>query len=228
MTSFHKKELDPPKRVCLRLKECREARGISLAELAKRTRISQKYLEAIESCRFDDIPFAAIYQKNFIKRFASALSLPPHEFLDQYNQEEVRGADAPQTPTARRDARHLSNLPLILRRTVLGAAVVLAIAYLGLQVKQSIDPPMLALFSPVNGSVVATREVSVHGSTKEGVQIFINGEAVILNQNGEFKEKIYLAPGINTIVVSAKRKHGKTTVETRHVILKNGEELSRS
>lgn len=227
MVSFEKKELEAPKRVCLRLKECREANGITLGELARRTRLSERYLVAIESCRFDAIPFGVVYQKNFIKRYAAALSLPPEEFLKQFSAEEMTDAPpggVPATSIARRT--ELRNMPSTIRRLALGTGVAAVIMYLGFQVKQSIEPPPLALYSPQNGAVVTAPEVAIHGATTKEIRVFINSEPVITDGNGEFKEKIYLSPGINTIVVSAKRKHGKTTTETRHVIVKEPEELS--
>lgn len=225
MTAFEKKSLEAPKRVCLRLKECREARGMSMAELASRTRISERYLLALESCRFDDIPFGVIYQKNFIKRYAAALNLSPQDFLDQYLSEELR--ELPTAPVISLATRkRLPNFPALIRRVTLGVGVGVVIAYLGIQVKQSIEPPALALYSPPNGAVLSLPEVSIHGATAREARVFINNEPVITDGNGEFKEKIYISPGINTIVVSAKRKHGKTTTETRHVILKEAEQVS--
>lgn len=227
MVSFEKKELEAPKRVGARLKECREAQGMSIEELARRTRLSERYLLALESCSFDAIPFGVVYQKNFIKRYTAALSLPSDDFLKQFSAEEITEVRPGGSPAASIAPRmRLHNMPSMIRKFILGAGVTMVIAYLGLQVKQSIEPPPLALYSPANGAVVTIPEVDIHGATSKETRVFINAEPVITDGNGEFKEKVFLSAGINTIVVSAKRKHGKTTTETRHVIVKVPEELS--
>ena len=38
------------------LRESRQRRGISLEEIARTTRVAQRYLEAIEADTFDDLP----------------------------------------------------------------------------------------------------------------------------------------------------------------------------
>lgn len=226
MTLFQTKPLEPNKRVCLRLKECREAKGLTMAELALRTRISQKHLEALEQCRFSDIPYGAVYQKNFIKRVASALGADPEALLNQFLEEEATEEAAQSLAKVIRKKTSISNMPLLLRYVFLGAAVVIVVIYLGIQVKQSIEPPMLVLLSPQNGHVATTPKISVRGTTEKEAQISINGEPVIIDNEGKFEEQMYLSPGINTIVISAKKKRGKSATETRHVILKTAEELS--
>src|SRR3990167_4579809 len=194
MASFQKKDLAPPKRVCLRLKECREYRGISLSEVAKRTRISQKYLEALESCRFEDIPFGIIYQKNFIKRYALAIHASPDEFLRQYLQEEVVKEDKTAPNLHSSTQRHLSNMPLVVRSAAIIASVLFAIGYLGFQVKQSIEPPLLSVFSPPDGFIVHDPEIKGQGTTEKETQVFINDEPIITNDEGIFEERMYLSP----------------------------------
>lgn len=219
--------MDPPKRVCLRLKERREARGLTLAQVATRTRISQKYLEALEQCRFDAIPFGTVYQKNFIKRYAAAIGMPAEEFLQQFLEEE---ADVPKPQPASSEKQKKiwsSNMPMLIRNAVVVSVLVGAIAYLGAQVKQSIEPPTLTLYTPTDGFVTYAPEILVHGATEKEAQVSINNETIVLRDDGQFEEQIYLSLGVNTIQVSAKKKHGKTTIETRHVILKKSDELTR-
>ena len=66
----------------------------------------------------------------------------------------------------------------------------------------------------------------VQGKTDKEVAVTINGIVVPPNTSGQFNERVDLAPGMNTITVTAKRKHGKTTTEIRHVILREGQAIS--
>ncbi|RJF93930.1 helix-turn-helix domain-containing protein [Sphingomonas cavernae] len=62
------------KKVGERLAEARKAAGLDLADIATRTRIPQRHLEAIEEGRYNDLP-AITYCSGFTKAYARALGL---------------------------------------------------------------------------------------------------------------------------------------------------------
>lgn len=64
------------------LKKERESKGITLAEIAKKTRINIKYLEAIEQGAFDILP--QTYVRAFIKTYADSVGLNPNQMLHKY------------------------------------------------------------------------------------------------------------------------------------------------
>lgn len=53
--------------------------GRSLGEIAEQTKISSRYLEAIEADKLDSLPGAFFY-KSFVRQYAVALGLSPHEY----------------------------------------------------------------------------------------------------------------------------------------------------
>lgn len=61
-----------PKSVGERLREAREAQGLSLAEVAARTRIPQRHLEAIETTNFAGLP-SVTYAVGFVRGYARAV-----------------------------------------------------------------------------------------------------------------------------------------------------------
>lgn len=63
-----------PQRVGERLAEARKAANLDLADIATRTRIPQRHLEAIEEGRYADLP-AITYCSGFTKAYARALGL---------------------------------------------------------------------------------------------------------------------------------------------------------
>jgi cytoskeletal protein RodZ len=65
------------------LKEQRERRGMSAAELSRVTRIPLASLEAIESDRFDELP-GEVFVRGFLKAYAQAVGLVPDEMLARY------------------------------------------------------------------------------------------------------------------------------------------------
>lgn len=71
----------------------REAKGIALEELAETTRISERYLTAIEANQFERLP-AAVFVRGYLKEIAAVLEVDEqplvHGFMDLYAQ--ARGA----------------------------------------------------------------------------------------------------------------------------------------
>lgn len=67
------------------LREERIARGLEIGELARRTCISSRYLVAMEEGRFQVIP--KVYDKGYLKLYASALDLDVSRLLTIYEQQ---------------------------------------------------------------------------------------------------------------------------------------------
>jgi curved DNA-binding protein CbpA len=77
--------LDPPKPpICGRsLREYREARGVSLEDIASITKIGARYLEALEADRFGGFP-AVFYMKHYLAAYCTTLGLDPRPIVDSY------------------------------------------------------------------------------------------------------------------------------------------------
>jgi len=216
---FKRKILIAPKRVCFCLKEARQKAGVSLEQLSEKTKISKKHLQALEECQFNKLPSAAVYQKNFVKKYVEALSLDSAPFLEQYYVEEAVVKKIKHPFCGIRN-HPLSHLPSIIRYGLLALVVILLISYLIAQVKNILEPSNLTINSPIEGLVTTENSVLVEGKTQAEAQVTINGGEVMNNDAGNFQAEVNLNPGVNTITVMVKKKHGKTTTETRHVVLR--------
>ncbi len=84
------------------LKQDREARGISLKAVADTTRISRRYLEAVESDRLDLLP-GGFFIKGILRAYAGAVGLDEAAVLERYRRAGVLAA-GPQD-TARKQLR---------------------------------------------------------------------------------------------------------------------------
>ena len=140
---FTKKELAPPTRVCFRLKSLRQEKKISLEEMEQKTRISKKYLQALEECRFRDVPFAGVYQKNFVKSYVEALGVDPEPLLRQYLIEETIKEDKKPNVEHEKEIRRSRwyVLPSFLRFGLILIPTLILIGYLGWQVRRIVTPP---------------------------------------------------------------------------------------
>lgn len=67
-----------------RLRNAREAKGLSLQAMEGITRIRAIYLQALEDEQFDRLP-APVYAKGFLRTYAGALGLNPEQLMEQYS-----------------------------------------------------------------------------------------------------------------------------------------------
>src|SRR4029450_14114732 len=69
-----------------RLKEAREAKGISIEDIAAQTRIPTRHLASLEASEWDKLP-PATYSIGCAKNFASAVGLDRNEIGEQLRAE---------------------------------------------------------------------------------------------------------------------------------------------
>lgn len=74
------------------LRRQREMREISLRDIADRTKISLRYLQAMEDDRFDLLP-APIFAKGFLREYARYVGLSPDEVVNHYLSVQQQGAN---------------------------------------------------------------------------------------------------------------------------------------
>lgn len=84
------------------LRLAREARGVGLREISDQTRISVRYLEAIESNDFGRLP-GGVFNRSFIKAYARCVGYDEREAIEGYTrylreQGESATDDVPTTP----------------------------------------------------------------------------------------------------------------------------------
>lgn len=109
-----------------KLRQARDARGISVSEVAEQTRISPLYIKSIEEDDYRTLP-GGIFNKGFVKSFAKCVGIDEHEALQDYaalvGNQTTAIEDQPKTyrPQVLTDDRASSSG---LRTIVLAAAIV--------------------------------------------------------------------------------------------------------
>lgn len=83
-----------PKTAGVRLRDARKAQGLSIADVAARTRIPIRHLEAIETSSYDELP-SPTYAIGFAKAYARAVDADEVEIAREVRAE----AGAPRRPT---------------------------------------------------------------------------------------------------------------------------------
>jgi cytoskeletal protein RodZ len=90
-------------------KQARESRGISLDQIANETRISTRFLAAIENEEFHLLP-GGVFNRGFVRAYAEKIGIDPDQAVAEYQRiAEVRQPEilSSPTPTAARKGRGL-------------------------------------------------------------------------------------------------------------------------
>ncbi|MEK4603053.1 RodZ domain-containing protein [Bacillus sp. FSL L8-0099] len=99
-----------------KLKEAREAKGLSIDQLHEITKIQKRHLVAIEEGNYDVLP-GAFYARAFIKQYADAAGLNGEELLVEYQSTipQSENRDVPQVSTGQKTQETMqksSSLPM--------------------------------------------------------------------------------------------------------------------
>ncbi|WP_050181386.1 helix-turn-helix domain-containing protein [Domibacillus robiginosus] len=83
-----------------RLKEAREAKGMSLSDVQETTKIQKRYLEGIEEGTYDIMP-GKFYVRAFIKQYAEAVGLNAEDLFEEFKSEvpSSKEDEVPLRPT---------------------------------------------------------------------------------------------------------------------------------
>ncbi|MDO8499138.1 MAG: helix-turn-helix domain-containing protein [bacterium] len=219
MPIFCPKPIQPPARVGDKLRLAREAAKLSLADFAVKTGVAEKYLMALENGRYDDLPKTSAFRLAYLRSYFTALNLEPRLLLKQFKDEGgLKGTEHKsditkiKTLSARAPFLHLRNSALIL-------VILSFLFYLGWQVKGIMQKPELIVYTPVEGMISGQLKVSVQGQSEKEVTLTINGQAIMVDETGHFGSTVDLSNGVNTIIITATKKHGKSSTITRHVVV---------
>src|SRR3954466_4943528 len=80
------------------LRQLREARGISLEEIARATRVNPSYLHALEGEDWAELP-VPVFTRGFIRAYCQALGEAPDESLAMYEGRAATPAAVPGAPS---------------------------------------------------------------------------------------------------------------------------------
>ncbi len=109
-----------------RFRTAREARGLSLSDVAEQIRIRALYLAAIEDERWNAIG-AAVYIRGFLRTYARFLGIDPEEAVAAFNRTQPAPPAASQAPEPARDAGSSRRGPLLI--WIASAVAVLLIGF---------------------------------------------------------------------------------------------------
>ena len=220
---FNKKTLPQKEGIGEKLAKKRVSLGYSIKDAEKATRIRAIYLESLENGNYDRLP-PAVYVKGFIKSYCKFLKLDAEKVMTLYLKERGMAENlkkVQEKPTTIRKATKSPKIIITPKRLIILSVTVLALliaSYIGWQVKILTAPPQLVVTSPADNITVDTDSVLVEGNTDPSSILTINDIEVGVLQDGQFKEKVSLQRGVNTIKIKSENKLGKYNEATRVVV----------
>ena len=155
-----------------RLREERETRGMSLAEIAEATGVGLPYLEAMEAGNFDALPGRA-FGKLYIRAYAAVLAFDPQPLIELYDRERrpegrsdpVRPAPTGSRPVAEAIARWraargdvIGEEEEVLEAEDLDESPAVEDAPAEIEVEAAIEPPLPPVDEPAIEAPVASRD----------------------------------------------------------------------
>jgi cytoskeleton protein RodZ len=201
------------------LRSEREFHRLTLAELAKRTRIRRHYLEALENNQFDALP-AAIFVRGYVKTYGQVFGFdyqPLLAMLRRDFKESARGKLIPLEFIKPKLKNRRLWAPLTMVIMMLAGLFVSLGGYVGYQWFQLQQPPSLEITAPTSNQVVGP-QVLVSGKTNPDALVTVNSQPVSLQLDGSFQTPVFLPrDGLNTISVEATDRRGKTNLQQRTV-----------
>lgn len=184
-------------RACDVLQKARLDKEVELVEISKKTKIPEKYLQAIESqdkSAFPQEPYCSL----IVKDYANYLGLNGDYVLSLFYRDfEIKHK------TTEPKKYSVSITPQITFFIVSSFLVLAFISYLGLEYYKFNRPPPLKVEWP---ELSETMEVS--GITEPEANVRVNDDLVIVDSSGKFKTKVSLNSD-KKIIIEAKSPIGK-------------------
>jgi len=194
------------------LRTAREAKFIDLARVERDTRIRARYLAALESGSYRDLP-AAVYTRGFLRNYGLYLGLDPEYLVDLYRLELGSAADRrapsiPPRPIADRYGRPFVVSSGAVVAVILTVLVVALGAYLVGEFITFARTPDLRITDPaIDLASYDGTEYVIHGVTEPNATITTDGlrenPSARADASGAFSVQVGLVPGANVITLVA-------------------------
>jgi hypothetical protein len=196
------------------LHQVRTQLNMELKTVSLLTQIKPQYLEQLEKGNWNELP-ADVYIRGFLKSLSNLYHVDEQVLIDQYDKEH--GFGQVKKPMAVEPGWQIKFTPktVIIITTILLSLA--AVTYVASQISSVLTPPLLELNEPGNDGTVEGNSVIFSGQAEIGADVFINGQAVLTDKNGQFNENIILSPGLNVVEVLVKNKFNKESKVVRQV-----------
>lgn len=194
------------------LQQSRKEKNLSLQQVSKRINVPVAYLEALEAGDWEALP-KGDYGRYFLRQYARFLQLNEDELLKQYPGPNIAKVVQPPKHAPVNTAKTIHPL----RRLILVLIALVVVVYLVIAARSIFLPPQLEIISPSIDGTSFFPSVLVSGITSPGTEVVVNNEAVGVTEEGRFTVSISLRPGLNTLLIKARKSLSREAVVERRI-----------
>jgi len=218
--SFIVRQLEEDETIGKKLHQMRRRLAIPIGVAAERTRIQQKYLEALEADNWEALP-APMYTKNFIRTYVKLLGGDVDYYLKRY--EEERGTcdvivDPMRLPRQKVGWIKFLVAHRIVKFLIFAILVAAILVYLGLQINAVLAPPEIIVYEPTDGLSTRQARLQVSGYVEGQAEIWVNSNQVLPDSTGYFSTIIDLERGPNIITIEGSHRYSRKETIYRTVV----------
>lgn len=195
------------------LKEKRLLKELTLEDVSRKTKIKIEYLVAIESSDFASLP-SSTFAKGFLRNYASVLYLNPDTIVAMFRRDFTQNEKGEIIPRGLVDPVGSKARLLSVNTILVTLAVLIFLGFLGFQLVSWQSLPQIKLISPETGDTYGEK-VTFKGTTSRDATIKIDGQLVIVDQNGQFTLDIIYPGGTHTVIIESTNRQGKSRLLER-------------
>lgn len=218
MPIFTPKKLPIEETIGEKLRTARQHKNFKLEEIAKKLNIRVEYLSAMEDENFDKLPHG-LYGRKFLKKYAAFLKLDFKNLSDK-PKEESSLSNIIDNPFSQKIIKKNNFIifPKIIKNILIVGSVLICFLYLIFYFQKIISPPELIIQQPEKNTLTKETSIIVSGQTETETEVKINNQVILNDHNGYFSQTVNLKKGLNTIIVSAKKKYSQEKIITREIL----------
>ena len=208
------------------LHETRMTLGMDIETVARLTQIPEKYLLGLEEGNYELLP-ADVYVQGYLRSLGAVYHVSADLLIKQFGRE--RGLDKTVKPISKKSssssritAARFSFTPRSITVIFVVLVLVSSLSYLAWQLRSVSAAPDLTVLYPDSNIALSSRNVLLRGETELGSRVYVNGQEILVDEAGEFREVINLTEGTNRLVIVSRNKFGNETTLERVVVVSSG------
>ena len=216
MSDFEKKTITGSETLGEKLKRSREEQGYTIEQVAQGTRIKKEHINYLETGQYNKLP-GLLFIENYLKTYTNYLQLSWPRVKKLYEQERIMYKEPEKPGKSALHIKRALNVPKLVYGLLIGMVVLIILAYLGFEISNIVEPPTLEIYNVPDNMITEERNIIVVGHTDPEANVFVNGQMINVDPGGNFQEIVSLQQGINTMTISAQKKHSKEEVIIKQI-----------
>lgn len=218
MTPFVPKKIKQIENLGEELRMARNKTNLSIDEVASIIKIRKEYLLALEMEDFNALP-SGLYSKNYLKKYARFLNIEAKQIERFLKQLSTELEESDPFPNKMVDKKKFIVFPKIVKNVLISLAVLAFFFYLLFYFRNLVLAPTLEIVHPRSDIKIEASSIEIIGKVDPGSDLSINEQAILPDEDGNFSKLVNLKKGMNTILISAKKKYSKENVIIKQVLV---------